>query len=344
MRLVTDEALIEQVRLKFLERGDGNDEESPKLYWRHPIASLAQTHPPEEVLSHTGITKGWVWIDERHGEKSFSDINPVVLTEIPDGEKAKPGEFVCTLDPKTMSLSPLLEVLPDVMSDPDDRNDQAQDRREVNGNIVVADNGDIEMVENPGREAARIEENNNVGNVGVDMEENPMADHHPIEEEQDLQANGDIVAADNGNIAMVENPWREAVRVEENNNVDNVGVEMVGNPMADHHPTKEEDLRIGWRVQISRTYGTEYYVNNETGERTFEKPKLPHGWNKKLSTKHDGIYYYVNQHTGESIWEPPALPAPPAGYYVHEHAERGHYFQHKATGKTSWNHPDVPNQ
>jgi hypothetical protein len=123
MRLVTDEALIEQVRQKLIaggdDNGDGDDEAAPELYWRHPVSSLAQTIAPEEVLSHTGITKGWVWTDE-NGQDSWSKSTPEVVTEIPDGEKANPGEFICTLDLKTMELSPLEMVLPDVMSDPCD--------------------------------------------------------------------------------------------------------------------------------------------------------------------------------------------------------------------------------
>jgi hypothetical protein len=335
MRLVTDAALIEQVRLKLIEGGDGNgnDEEAPKLYWRHPVSSQAQEHPPNEVgVLRSGVAEGWVWTDER-GKKSWSDIIPEVVSEIPDGgEKAKPGEFICTLDPKTMSLSPLLEVPPDVMSDPYDNNDQADDPRGVNGGI--------EMVENPAREAVenrRIVDNNNVENVGVEMVGNPMA--------------------------------------VDNNNVENVGVEMVGNPMADHHhPTKEEDLRVGWRIEVSRTHGTEYYVNDETGERTYEKPTLPHGWKKKVSEDHDGAYFFENQHTGESSWDQPksfdlrgwtaevceesgreyytneytgdtqwdqpTLPAPPEGWSVHPNEDGDPYYQHDADGGyTQWHHP-----
>jgi hypothetical protein len=272
MRLVKDDALIAQ--------GNVDEEEAPKLYWRHPITSLAQTHPPQELLTHDGTVGCWVYTDT-NGKKSWSDSAPEVVSEIPDGEEAKTGEFTCMLDPKTMSLSPLLEVPPDVMSDPNDVNNQAQDRREVNGNIVAADNGDIEMVENPG---GRIDQ------------------RRQRREE------------------------RKRVRL----------LEMVQNPMA-----ANEDLHIGWRIQVN-TDGTEYYVNDETGETTFEKPKLPHGWKKAVSKDHDGMHYFVNQHTGETVWDPPILPAPPAGYNVYEHTEKGHFFQHKETGESSWTHPDVP--
>jgi hypothetical protein len=160
MRLVSDVALIERVRLKFREGGDGSDEESPKLYWRHPVSSLAQEHPPKEVVSRTGIAEGWVWSDE-NGHDSWSKSTPEVVTEIPDGEKAKPGEFVCTLDPKTMSLSPLLEVPPDVMSDSGDSNDQADDHREVNG--------DVEMVNNPTRGAGIVDRDDDEEAVGASL-------------------------------------------------------------------------------------------------------------------------------------------------------------------------------
>jgi hypothetical protein len=47
----------------------------------------------------------------------LSENSPQLLAELCDGDTTQPGDFVCTLNLKTMSLSLLVEVPPDVMGD-----------------------------------------------------------------------------------------------------------------------------------------------------------------------------------------------------------------------------------
>jgi len=57
-----------------------------------------------------------------------------------------------------------------------------------------------------------------------------------------------------------------------------------------------------WVRQQSRSKpGQYYYVNSDTGEKTWE----PWPWFRQESRSHPGTYYYVNAETSEPTWEPP---------------------------------------
>jgi hypothetical protein len=306
MRLVTDEALIGQVRQKLIAggdgNGDGNDEKDPKLYWRHPVTSLAQEHPPKEVVSRTGIAEGWVWSDE-NGHDSWSKSTPEVVTEIPDGEKAKPGEFVCTLDPKTMSLSPLLEVPPDVMSDSGDSNDQADDHREVNG--------DVEMVNNPTRGAGIVDRDDDEEAVGASLN---------LRDEVETGREGEQQEQDQGEGARIEEAGVEVhvnsiFVVEDNPMRDNAIADSSIDAAAQqtNYTANRRAARIN-RRQITRQI--------QEGEQ-FENRQL-----QSLTSRSMDVEMIVKnpmRTTKGSSASSPALPEVPGGSEVLTHATAGRF-------------------
>ena len=78
-------------------------------------------------------------------------------------------------------------------------------------------------------------------------------------------------------------------------------------------------LPAGWSSGTTAE-GYTYYLNDYTGESTWDKPTapaagagagassdLPAGWTEKKTD--DGHFYYMNNATGESVWEKPTAPA-----------------------------------
>lgn len=85
-----------------------------------------------------------------------------------------------------------------------------------------------------------------------------------------------------------------------------------------------EQLPIGWEEAVSRSTGETYYVNQATGESTYERPRggggsggsgsdgvddtrsstLPDGWTAAIS-RSSGEAYFVNSLNGESTYERP---------------------------------------
>ena len=127
MRLVTDKAVValELARPDTGREGGAaaNDPDGaiPALCWRHPDTGAAQVHPPKQVYSRDGVAKGvWGWTDA-DGKKSWSENTPQLVAALDEGEILTPGDFVCNIDTKTLIMSPLAEVPPDVMGSRDDR-------------------------------------------------------------------------------------------------------------------------------------------------------------------------------------------------------------------------------
>jgi hypothetical protein len=335
MRLVTDEALIEQVRQKLIaggdDNGDGDDEAAPELYWRHPVTSLAQEHPPKQVVSRTGIAEGWVWTEE-NGNESWSKMTPEVVAEIPDGGQPKPGEFTCTLDLKTMSLSPFVEVLRDVMSDPEDDSHH----HALNGN-------NIEMVDNPAAVHHRYDNNSNnivmVDNPGVQRDKK-IPNHHDDD---------DAWYYDDSN-GTVHGPFTiSALKLWHENGTfpSDVCVHRGRRDYVFLHKLLDDS----WKECVSPT-GDTYYFNVYTKETAWNKPDAGEraavsatlhavrGWSEHVSSS-TGKKYYKNIHTGESTWKVPQLPAAPSGWsvLVDESNADNVVYQHNATGSTQWEHP-----
>ena len=71
--------------------------------------------PPTEVVLRNGVAGGWVWMDQDR-TKSWSESDPQLGVMLRDEESTQPGDFVCTLDPETMVMSPFIEVSSDVES------------------------------------------------------------------------------------------------------------------------------------------------------------------------------------------------------------------------------------
>ena len=100
----------------------------------------------------------------------------------------------------------------------------------------------------------------------------------------------------------------------------------------------EYALPPGWEVATSRSTGEVYYVNDATGESTFERPPsadatadssiggggqeeeeqqeepLPEGWESARSES-TGEVYYVNTASGESTYDDPRQGSSDYTYY-----------------------------
>ena len=100
------------------------------------------------------------------------------------------------------------------------------------------------------------------------------------------------------------------------------------------------DLPAGWSTAQSRSDGATYYINDHTGESTFDKPtqpatagpapapapaagQLPAGWRTQQSNS-TGEWYYVNEYTGDSTYDVPTKPAvdPNAPWTPNQHASQ----------------------
>jgi len=141
----------------------------------------------------------------------------------------------------------------------------------------------------------------------------------------------------------------------------------------------ENMLPEGWSEHVSQSSdpGKKYYVNESTGETTWDRPggnagektneptgpketgddKLPEGWSEHISQSSDpGKKYYVNETTGETTWDrpggnkgplkpkEPSSAAVPAGWTAHvsESSDPGRiYYVNDTTGETTWTKPTV---
>ena len=90
-----------------------------------------------------------------------------------------------------------------------------------------------------------------------------------------------------------------------------------------------EGLPEGWSSAVSESTGDAFYINNLTGETTWERPRgdtalssslqqpepepgpepepqesLPEGWSSAVSQS-TGDAFYINDKTGETTWERP---------------------------------------
>ena len=83
----------------------------------------------------------------------------------------------------------------------------------------------------------------------------------------------------------------------------------------------------------------------EEEQQKKKRRKKTRGWST-ISQGAESAPYFVNDHTGETTWDAPTLPAAPKGWSVHAHGDEGqHFFQDDAGGgATQWHHPhdDAP--
>ena len=116
----------------------------------------------------------------------------------------------------------------------------------------------------------------------------------------------------------------------------------------------------GWKVHAHEERG-HYFHNTSTNATQWHHPHdeapeahstpnsastttntvapLPRGWREHQHPSGDGRVYYSNKHTRETTNTKPTLPAPPTGWKVCAHEERGHYFHNTSTNATQWHHP-----
>jgi hypothetical protein len=364
MRVVNDKAVIEQARKKLMEGGDASKDVDGQLYWRHPETSVALTHPPEEVVLLAGI--GYVWTDE-NGIKSWSDSAPTVITAVSRGEKAEPGEFVCTMHPKTMQLSPLEEVLPDVMSKPGEVKDSKN---------VEPSNEQTETL--PATQEGVVKENNDTDDDddAPEIHEAPsFAGHNPMQ-----QSDNRVVVLDSD----IQQQQKEARQKRRNERkamrrlrsfptesdrevrVDPrtaMGVELHKNPLVEDKKVSKSDssslspeqrrnqrkarrrLRESKQGDVVRidvaaeTGGANGSMNPLFDKSLSSNLPLPRGWREHVR-EFDGKIYYSSEHTKETAWDRPTLPAAPRGFEVRAHEKYGHYFKNINTGEKQWHHPD----
>lgn len=145
------------------------------------------------------------------------------------------------------------------------------------------------------------------------------------------------------------------------------------------HINTSSDLAIDWFPATDPNSGETYYVNERTGETSWDKPEalqqldnsphdvtdeikmltngpsqnLPPGW-FAATDAHSGDEYYVNEHTGETTWDRPeddSTHPPPnpvseeegslaSGWFpVVEPGSGDTYYANQQTGETSWEKP-----
>ena len=89
-------------------------------------------------------------------------------------------------------------------------------------------------------------------------------------------------------------------------------------PLPEPLPLPAPELPEGWEAHVSRSTGETYYVNEMTGESSFDRPEpewepgpqpgseheLPEGWEAHVS-RSTGETYYFNEMTDESSFERP---------------------------------------
>ena len=120
MKLVTEVAKIREELQRLHVPTETTETAVPLLYWRHPETGIAQTQVPTEIVKKEGgEAEGWIWTDG-DGNEVWSKRAPQLVVALAKGEGSKPGDMICTLDPKTLLLSPLVEVPLDVMENRED--------------------------------------------------------------------------------------------------------------------------------------------------------------------------------------------------------------------------------
>ena len=344
MRLVTDKAVVtrELARSDIGREGgaaanDPNDSAVPEFCWRHPGTGAAQLHPPKQVYSRDGVAEGvWGWTDI-DGKKSWSEETPQLVAARGEGEKnPTPGTFVCNIDAKTLIMSPLAEVPPDVMGSHDVRRSNGA----AAGALEAAVDGDgmqmreLALQENPQHAGerfphARVDQ----ADAGVEGGAGALEG-----------AYGDARASTNEPAAAPDAGAATKIEIRDNNPLtatdeDRTEDEQVSGAEMTKLRAEVEKLRAeNEQLKQARPGAVvEFGVAADAGEQ------CPRGWSL---VSHVTGAYFNNDYTGETTYDKPMFPAPPEGWSVHAHGDAGeHYFQHDAEGGgTQWHHPfdDVP--
>ena len=130
---------------------------------------------------------------------SWSQEKPQLVARLRDGETAREGAFVCTLDLKSMVLSEIVQLPPDVMSDPDEFKRrqsimQADLDADSDADTDVDNIAIIDMQNNP-LHARRLAQN-------TEMNKNPLLGRTSIDDDGDGGDDGGgwrgMMAADGG--------------------------------------------------------------------------------------------------------------------------------------------------
>ena len=96
-------------------------------------------------------------------------------------------------------------------------------------------------------------------------------------------------------------------------------------------------LRDGWEPRVSRTHGDTYYVNESTGQSTYDWPILPPGWTTCVSTTQDvGATFYVHVNTNVTTWDWPTLPP---GWRTEVRGRGTPYYVNDITHEEGWEWP-----
>jgi hypothetical protein len=97
-----------------LDQEGEEEEEEVRMYWKHPITSIAQLRAPERLYDDGGAhTAVWQWT-AADGTIVFDRALPELLVVLGKDEKEAPGDFVSFLNHRSMKISPLVRVMPDV--------------------------------------------------------------------------------------------------------------------------------------------------------------------------------------------------------------------------------------
>ena len=84
-------------------------------------------------------------------------------------------------------------------------------------------------------------------------------------------------------------------------------------PAADDVEEGTTEMPATWKRRHSQEHDREFFVNEATGETSWDLPKngrvepLPSGWKRRFSAEH-GKHYYANDTTGASVWTPSEIP------------------------------------
>ena len=179
MRRVVNETVV----ARELAWRDDDDTEVPlqSFFWRNPTTGVAQEEPPSQISNADGSLHGfWCWVDANQNV-TFAAHEPELIVAVADGEVPAPGDFVCTLYEKSMKVSTLLEVPPDVggrklcgCTDEEvvGEDDEKEEDEGAPAEEPAADGG-IAMSDNP--LPKQIRENAPAAEEGFIMSDNPLA-------------------------------------------------------------------------------------------------------------------------------------------------------------------------
>jgi hypothetical protein len=351
VRLITNDEAVMKMLTRYDDVVDGDDDNGeegeeetmlPIMFWRHPVTSYASRAPPE-VVQREGRKTGYIWTDEE-GELFTTDM-PQLLVPLQHGRRT--GDMICMFYPKSLLLTQLREVPPDVMASPDDA---FREEVDVELEQILAYGTNEESSLQHDAEAVDEEyEKVNHGNEDGDERRRQMISRRRkriARRRQTLnteQITNPMIEDELITVAVKPTTNRRRERITQRRKTLNSN-QLVTNPMLED----ETMLPIAPKGWVVRSHAKGYYFKHiASGKKQWHHPdddahdvaaSIPRGWEKCKDD--DEQIYYINKYSGAREESLPRLPAPPQGWITRPHAEYGHYFKHIETGKKQWEHPD----